>query len=68
LFAPAGTPKSVVERLQKEIADAAPELRSKFAAVGGDAMSIDPDHLGGFVRAEYDKWTRVIREAGITLD
>jgi tripartite-type tricarboxylate transporter receptor subunit TctC len=68
LFAPAGTPKSVVERLQKEIADAAPELRSKFAAVGGDAMSIDPDHLSSFVCAAYDKWTRVIREAGITLD
>jgi len=68
LFAPAGTPKSVVERLQKEIADAAPELKSKFAAVGGDSMSIEPAHLSGFVRAEYEKWTKVIREAGITLD
>jgi len=68
LFAPAGTPQAVVERLQKEIADAAPELKSKFAAVGGEAMWVEPAQLNGFVRAEYDKWTKLIKESGITLD
>jgi hypothetical protein len=55
-------------RLQKEIADAAPELQSQFAAVGGDAMSIEPSGLNSFVRAEYNKWAHIIKDSGIALD
>lgn len=68
LFAPADTPKPVIARLQKEIAKAAPELKSRFDAVGGDYIAIEPDRLNSFVRAEYDKWTKIIRESGISLD
>jgi len=68
LFAPAGTPKSVIEKLQKEISDAAPQLKDKFVAVGGDYMWVAPDKLDGFVRTEFDKWTTLIKEAGITLE
>jgi tripartite-type tricarboxylate transporter receptor subunit TctC len=68
LFAPAGTPTPVVVRLQKEIADAAPELQSQFAAVGGDAMWIEPSSLNSFVRTEYDKWAHIIKDSGIALD
>jgi tripartite-type tricarboxylate transporter receptor subunit TctC len=31
-------------------------------------MDIPPDRLKGFIRSEYDKWIRIIREAGIRLD
>jgi tripartite-type tricarboxylate transporter receptor subunit TctC len=68
LFAPAGTPTPVIERLQKEIAAAAPELKAKFVAVGGDYMTVPPETLGSFVRSEHDKWTRIIKDAGITLE
>jgi tripartite-type tricarboxylate transporter receptor subunit TctC len=68
LFAPANTPKPVIERLQKEIAGAGPELKSRFVAVGGDLMTIEPSRLNGFIRAEHDKWTKIIKDAGITLD
>jgi tripartite-type tricarboxylate transporter receptor subunit TctC len=68
LFAPAGTPKPAIEKLQREIAAAAPELKAKFLAVGGDSMAVPPNQLDGFVRAETDKWNKLIKEAGITLE
>jgi tripartite-type tricarboxylate transporter receptor subunit TctC len=68
LFAPAHTPQPVIERLQKEIAAAMPELQSRFVAVGGDAMMVEPQRLNSFIRAEHGKWTKVIKEAGISLD
>jgi tripartite-type tricarboxylate transporter receptor subunit TctC len=68
LFAPAHTPQPVIERLQKEIAAAMPELQERFVAVGGEAMTVEPQRLNSFIRAEHGKWTKVIKEAGITLD
>jgi tripartite-type tricarboxylate transporter receptor subunit TctC len=68
LFAPAGTPALAIEKLQKELAASAAELTPKFIAVGGDYMWVSPDQLDGFVHAEYDKWTELIKEAGITLE
>lgn len=68
LFAPVGTPKTVIEKLQKTIAAAAPEMKTKFTAVGGDSMSIPADQLDRFVHSESDKWSKIIKEAGITLD
>ncbi len=68
LFAPAGTPAPVIERLQREIAAAAPALKTKFVAVGGDYMTVPPETLTRFVQDENDKWTRLIKEAGITLE
>jgi tripartite-type tricarboxylate transporter receptor subunit TctC len=43
-------------------------LRERFIATGGDVFEIAPDKLDSFVKAEYDKWTALIRDAGITLD
>jgi tripartite-type tricarboxylate transporter receptor subunit TctC len=68
LFAPAGTPKPVVERLQKEIAAAMPELEAKFSAIGGETMSVPVDKLDSFVRAENDTWNKLIKDAGIKLN
>jgi tripartite-type tricarboxylate transporter receptor subunit TctC len=68
LFAPAGTPKPVIEKLQGEIAAAAPELKAKFVAVGGDYLQVQPDKLKAFVQAEFDKWSKLIKDAGITLE
>ena len=68
LFAPAGTPKAAIEKLQKEIAASSPELKAKFAAVGADYMWVDPEKLDSFVHAEYDRWTKLIKDAGISLE
>jgi len=68
LFAPAKTPPAVIARLQQEIAQGAAELKPRFANAGGELMEVAPDKLNAFIKAEYDRWTGVIKEAGITLE
>jgi tripartite-type tricarboxylate transporter receptor subunit TctC len=68
IFAPAQTPPAVIATLQKHIAEAGPELKAKLAAAGGELMEVPPDRLHAVVRADYDKWLKIIKEAGITLD
>jgi tripartite-type tricarboxylate transporter receptor subunit TctC len=68
LFAPAKTPPAVIARLQQEIVQGSAELKPRFANAGGELMEIAPDKLNAFIKAEYDRWTGVIKEAGITLD
>lgn len=67
IFAPAGTPRPIVDRLNKElraiIAD--PAVQARLRAVGFDAFSSTPDEFGEFVRGELAKWSRWTREAGI---
>jgi tripartite-type tricarboxylate transporter receptor subunit TctC len=68
LFAPAGTPRATIRRLQQEIAQALPELKPRFAASGGASMDLPPEKVDAFVRSEYDRWIKLVRETGITLD
>jgi tripartite-type tricarboxylate transporter receptor subunit TctC len=68
LFAPAKTPLAVIARLQQEVAQALPELKPRFESNGGELMDMPPDRLKGFVKAEYDKWIKIIQDAGIRLD
>jgi tripartite-type tricarboxylate transporter receptor subunit TctC len=68
IFAPAGTPPAVIALLQKHIAEAGPELRTRLAAAGGELMEVPPDRVTTMVKADYDKWIKIIKEAGITLE
>src|SRR5262245_7987544 len=68
LFAPAGTPRTAIARLQQEIMQALPELKPRFAASGGELMELPPENLNAFIKSEHDRWTRLVRETGITLD
>jgi tripartite-type tricarboxylate transporter receptor subunit TctC len=68
LFAPAKTPPAVIARLQKEIAASAAELKPRFEQSGAELMEMPAERLNGFVKAEYDKWITIIRDAGISLD
>ncbi len=68
LFAPAKTPPVIVARLQQVIAQSLPELKPRFESNGGELMDMAPDQLKGFVTAEYDKWIKIIQDAGIRLD
>jgi tripartite-type tricarboxylate transporter receptor subunit TctC len=67
LFAPAGTPKEIVARLNAEmrrIVDS-PEVKSKLATAGFDAFSSTPGELDAFVQEQLTLWTRLIKDAGI---
>lgn len=65
--APAGTPRPIVERLNSEIqsALAVPELKGRIESLGGQVQGSTPDELRARVAAEFDRWTKVIREANI---
>src|SRR6266436_411628 len=49
-------------------AAAGPEMKPALANAGGELMEIAPDRLAGFIKAEYDKWIKIIKDAAITLD
>lgn len=68
IFASARTPPAIVARLQKEIAESGSAMKPRLANLGGELMDIPPEKLSGFIQAEYDKWIKVINEAGIHLD
>jgi tripartite-type tricarboxylate transporter receptor subunit TctC len=67
LFAPAGTPKDIVDRLNAEVQKiiANPDAKAKIAVTGFDAFSGPPDALASFVQSELANWGRLIKDAGI---
>jgi len=70
LAAPAGTPADIVTRLHAETAKALqdPELQKSFRTAGVNATVMNPQEFGAFMRAEYDKWGKVVRDTGATVN
>ncbi len=70
LAAPAGTPGEIVQRLYAETAKALQdaELQQSFRAAGVEASPMSPQELAGFMRGEYEKWGRVVRDTGATVN
>ena len=70
LFAPANTPAPVIERLYRETAKAlqSPDVRERFAREGAEPVGSSPADFTGYVRAEYAKYTRIVRDSGIKAD
>jgi tripartite-type tricarboxylate transporter receptor subunit TctC len=67
IFVPAGTPAAVVQALHRELVRAytAPDVREQLRAGGSYAAADTPEEFAAFLRAEQQKWSRVVREAGI---
>ena len=67
---PAGMPADIVQRLSSEIAKALrdPDLQSNFRTGGVDATWMGQQELNTFMRAEYEKWGKVVRETGATVN
>jgi tripartite-type tricarboxylate transporter receptor subunit TctC len=67
LLAPAGTPREIVNALQREVTRAmqTAELQERFKGMGAEIVASSPDDFGKFLRTEIDKWARVIKDAGI---
>ena len=66
LFAPAGTPKEIVDRYAKAAIDAvrSPELRQRLEHMGLEPTGLGPAQLAKILRADYDKWGPVIKASG----
>ena len=72
MFLPPGTPKPIVDRINAALVDAlnSPAVKARFAELGADvpeAVLSTPDGLRDFVKAEIDRWTPVIKKAGVTM-
>lgn len=68
LWAPAGTPADLVDKLSKDVARAlaAPDLRARLAKLGAEPMApMTPVEFARFVRNEIDDSTRIVKAAGI---
>ncbi|MCA3357154.1 MAG: tripartite tricarboxylate transporter substrate binding protein [Roseomonas sp.] len=70
IWAPARTPPTIIARLQQAVAAAArnPETRARFDALGAEPVADSPEDYARFVRAEYDRWGSLVRDAKIKLD
>lgn len=70
VFVPAGTPKEIVARLNREIVKIlnAPEMRDRFKNDGTDIIGNTPEEFGDFVKAEIAKWGMIVRRSGARIE
>jgi tripartite-type tricarboxylate transporter receptor subunit TctC len=70
IWAPVRTPPATINRLQQAVAAAArnPETRARFDALGAEPVADSPEDYARFVRAEFDRWGKLGRDARIKLD
>lgn len=70
LFAPAGTPDDIVRRLNAEVTKImqAPEVAARMVQQGERFTPNSPEDFGRFLRAESQKWEKVIRDAGLKAE
>ena len=70
LLAPAGTPRDIVAKLNsasvKALASA--EMRERLAAQGADPVGNTPDQFATFIKAEIDKWAKIVKASGARVD
>jgi tripartite-type tricarboxylate transporter receptor subunit TctC len=70
LFAPAGTPKAIVDKLHAEILKIiqTPEMQDRIKGLGMQPSVMTPEQVLSFQKAEIDKWAQVIKAANIKLE
>jgi len=70
MSAPKGTPPEIIEKLNKEInaALADPKIKARLAELGGMLIPGTPVDFGKLVADETDKWAKVIKAGGVTLE
>ncbi len=70
VFAPAGVPGEIIERLQRELvkALALPDVRERLAGLGAEVAGSTPVELESFRRSELTKWAAIIKRAGLKAD
>jgi tripartite-type tricarboxylate transporter receptor subunit TctC len=70
IFVPAGTPRPVIDILHRELVRAynAPDVKNQVVATGSYVAADTPEEFAAFIRAENEKWGKVIRDAKIKAD
>jgi len=67
VLVPTGTPKEIIDKLQREIARivALPEVKQRLAAIGYTPVGNTPEEFAAQIKADVARWAKVIRDAGI---
>ncbi|MNU00956.1 Tripartite tricarboxylate transporter family receptor [compost metagenome] len=70
MFAPAGTPKPIVDRLNAEISKmlASPKIRQKFEDAGVEPLVSTPEQLASMMRSDTNEVGKLIKGANIKID
>lgn len=70
LFAPAGTPKPIIDRILAVSTQVlkAPDMAERLAGQGAEVAISSPDELAKLVREELVMWARIVKESGATVD
>ena len=70
LIAPAGTPRSVIDKLNGTLARivSTEDMKEKFRLQGGEIVASTPEQFGGLIKSETAKWGKIIREKNIRID
>jgi tripartite-type tricarboxylate transporter receptor subunit TctC len=67
IVVPAGTPKSVVQRLHRGLANvmASAEVKDKFAQYSAMAVATSPEEFSAYIKQELVRWKKVAQQAGV---
>ena len=70
LLLPAKTPRDIVTKLHDAVVKAVntPSVREKLVEAGSDPLTMTPDEFTKFLRADIEKWGKVVKAAGVKLD
>ena len=70
LFAPANTPAPVVDKIYRETAKAlqSPDVRERFSKEGAEPVASTPADFGAYVRTEFAKYAKLVKDTGIKAD
>jgi tripartite-type tricarboxylate transporter receptor subunit TctC len=70
VWAPAGTPRDIVNKISAEIATALqqPAVRERLASLGAEPVGNTPDEFAAYCQSELPKWAKIVRESGAKVD
>ncbi len=70
LVAPAGTPKAIIAKLYSEASKLlqTPEGKARIINMGMEPLGMNPEEFSAHIKAEIERWTKVVQEAGIKLE
>ena len=70
IMAPAGTPKAIVERLNAEIGKitSTAEMKDNWAKQGAVPMKMNPEQFGRYLRDDIEKWAKIVKISGATVE